>query len=75
MIIFKLQLFNTYLDSKKRIKFYGVLIKIRKALGLTQMLARFQTGENISKLNTAAKILKPFGLFLAIVVDKNDKVI
>ena len=39
------------------------------------MLTRFETGENIPKLNTAAKILKPFYLSLAIVVDKNDKVI
>lgn len=71
----------------KRVEFYGVLIKIRKALGLTQrqmseiadikqpMLARFETGENVPKLTTASKLLKPFGLSLAIVSDKTDKVI
>lgn len=73
--------------SEKRVQFYGVLIKIRQALGLTQrqmseivdmkqpMLARFETGENIPKLTTASKLLKPFGLSLAIVLDKTDKVI
>lgn len=71
----------------KRVEFYGVLIKIRKALGLTQrqmseivdmkqpMLARFETGENVPTLTTASKLLKPFGLSLAIVLDKTDKVI
>lgn len=73
--------------SKKRVKFYDALINIRKALGLTQrqmsektkikqpMLARFESGENIPKISTASKILKPFGLSLAVVYDDTNKVI
>ena len=72
---------------KKKVKFYGIFIKLRKALGLTQrqladisnvkqpMLARFETGENIPKVSTVCKILKPLGLSLAIVSDKTDEVL
>lgn len=73
--------------SKKRVKFYDALVSIRKKLGLTQrqmsemvdikqpMLARFESGENTPKISTASKILKPFGLSLAIVSDKTNEVV
>lgn len=71
----------------RKVKFYGIFIKLRKALGLTQrqladisnvkqpMLARFETGENIPKVSTVCKVLKPLGLSLAIVSDKTDEVL
>lgn len=73
-------------QTNRFVKFYGVIISIRQKLGLTQremaqiinmkqpMLARFEKGDNIPKLTTACKILKPFGLYLAI-TDKNDNVL
>lgn len=73
--------------SNKRVKFYDALINIRKALGLTQrqmsektnikqpMLARFESGENIPKISTASKILKPFGLSLAVVYDDTNEIV
>ena len=73
--------------SHRRVKFTGALIKIRKALGLTQrqmsdivdvkqpMLARFESGQNTPKITTATKILKPFGFSLAIVSDKTKEII
>ena len=73
--------------SHRRVKFMGALINIRKALGLTQremsdivdvkqpMLARFESGENIPKISTASKLLKPFGLSLAIVSDETNEII
>lgn len=71
----------------KYVEFYGVVIKLRKKFGLTQremsdkvgmkqpMLARFEKGDNIPKITTAQKILKPFGLSLAIVTEADEKVI
>lgn len=71
----------------KYVEFYGVVIKLRKSLGLTQremsekigmkqpMLARFEKGDNVPKLSTAQRMLKPFGLSLAIVSDSDEKVI
>lgn len=65
----------------------GPLAFIRKKFGITQremsditnikqpMLARLETGENIPKVSTAAKLLKPFGLSLAIVADKTNEII
>ena len=39
------------------------------------MLARLKSGENVPKLSTASKLLKPFGMSLAIVNDKTDEII
>ena len=73
--------------SHSRVSFMGALSAIRKTLGLTQremsdivdvkqpMLARFESGENIPKISTASKLLKPFGLSLAVVSDKTNKII
>lgn len=73
--------------SHRRVKFYSALLKIRQSLGLTQrqmseitnikqpMLARLESGENNPKISTATKLLRPFGLSLAIVSDATDEIV
>lgn len=68
-------------------KFSQALISIRKKFKLTQrqmsevskvkqpMLARFEKGINVPKINTAIKLLKPFGLALAIVKQDTQELV